>query len=110
MTSWSHLQAFPFSAGKTHGLMKVAQNCSFTLTTGAGLQSRLRRLKNGVPQKLVLATLIFNICIYDLPVTIARKVSYADGWAIIHLKDIRGNFKSGYENYIFVPREMEAEV
>ena len=38
-------------------IIKLVRNRSFTLTTGKGAQSRLRRLKNGVPQRSVLATL-----------------------------------------------------
>ena len=58
--------------------MKFVCNRGFTLTTGTGKQSRLQRLKNGVPQGSVLATLLFNIYIYDLPVTVGRKFAYAD--------------------------------
>ena len=45
--------------------------------------SRLRHLKNGVPQGSVLAPLLFNIYIYDLPSTQSRKYGYADDLAII---------------------------
>jgi len=38
-----------------HMIMKMVSNRSFTLTTGNGQRSRLRRLKNGVPQGSVLA-------------------------------------------------------
>ena len=36
-------------------IMELVTNCSFTLTTGRGTHSRLRCLKNGVPQGSVLA-------------------------------------------------------
>jgi len=65
-------------------IMEMVCNRSFTLTTGNGQRSRLRRLKNGVPQGSVLAPLLFNIYTYDLPATISRKYAYADDLAIMH--------------------------
>ena len=59
-------------------IMELVRNRSFTLTTGDSKQSRLRRLKNGVPQGSVLAPLLFNIYTYDLPSMISRKFAYAD--------------------------------
>jgi len=59
-------------------------NRSFTLTTGNGKRSTLRRFKNGVPQGFVLAPLLFNIYISDLPNTVSRKYAYADDLAIMH--------------------------
>ena len=67
-----------------HLIMEMVGNRSFTLTTGNGLRSRLRRLKNGVPWGSVMAPLLFNIYIYDLPTTISRKYAYADDLAIMH--------------------------
>jgi len=49
-----------------------------------GKRSRLRRPKNGVPQWSVLAPLLFNIYISDLPTTVSRKYAYADDLAIMH--------------------------
>ena len=40
-------------------IMELVQNRSFTLTTGNGKQSRLRCLKNGVPQRSV--PLLFSL-------------------------------------------------
>jgi len=67
-----------------HMIMEMVSNSSFTLTTGNGQRSRLRRLKHGVPQGSVLAPLLFNIYTSDLPATISRKYVYADDLAIMH--------------------------
>jgi len=67
-----------------HIITEMAGDRSFTLTTGNGQGSRLRRLKNGVPQWSALAPLLFNSYILDLPITISRKYAYADDLAIMH--------------------------
>ena len=64
--------------------MELVRNRSFTLTTSDSKQSRLCRLKNGIPQRLVLAPLLFNIYMYDLPSMISRKFAYADDLALLH--------------------------
>ena len=75
-------------------VMELVRNRSFTLTTGDSKQSRLRRLKNGVPQGSVLAPLLFNIYTYDLPSMISRKFAYADDLVLLHSfgnwKDLEG--------------------
>ena len=75
-------------------IMKLVRNRRFTLTTGDSKQSRLRRLKNGVPQGSVLALLLFNIYTYDLPSMISKKFAYADDLALLHSsgnwKDLKG--------------------
>ena len=71
-------------------VMELVRNRSFTLTTSDSKQSRLRRLKNGVPQGSVLAPLLFNIYTYDLPSMISRKFAYADDLALLHSS---GNWK-----------------
>ena len=71
-------------------IMEFVRNRSFTLTTGDSKQSRLHRLKNGVPQGSVLSLLLFNIYTYDLPSMISRKFVYADDLALLHSS---GNWK-----------------
>ena len=75
-------------------IMEFVRNRSSTLTTGVSRQSRLRRLKNGVPQGSVLAPLLFNIYTYDLPSMISRKFAYDDDLALLHSsenwKDLEG--------------------
>ena len=65
-------------------IMELVYNRSFTLTTGSRQQSRLRRLKNGVPQGSVLAPLLFNIDTHDLPNMVSTKYAYADDLAIVY--------------------------
>ena len=71
-------------------IMELVRNRSFTFTTGDNKQSRLRRLKNGVPQRSVLAPILFNIYTYDLLFMISRKFAYADDLALLHSS---GNWK-----------------
>ena len=75
-------------------IMKLVQNRSFIFITGDSKRSRLRRLKNGVPQGSVLAPLLFNIYTHDLSSTISRKYAYADDLALLHSsgdwKDLEG--------------------
>ena len=77
-------------------IMELVGNRSFTLTTSDSNQSRLRRLKNGVPQGSVLAPLLFNIYTYDFPSMISRKFAYTDDLALLHSsenwKDLEGTF------------------
>ena len=66
-------------------IMELVQNRNFILTTSNGKQSRLRRLKNGVPQGSVLAPLFFNIYVSDLLPTTSSKFAYADDLALVHI-------------------------
>ena len=75
-------------------IMDLVQNQSFTFATDDSKQSRLRRLKNGVPQGSILALFLFNIYTYDLPSTIFRKFAYADDLTLLYsfgnYKDLEG--------------------
>ena len=75
-------------------IMEFVRNRGFILTTGDSKQSRLHRLRNGVPQGSVLAPLVFNIYTYDLPPMISRKFAYADDLALLlsfgNWKDLEG--------------------
>ena len=64
-------------------IVELITNSSFVLQTNDGQINRLRRLKNGVPQGSVLAPLLFNIYIHDLPDIISRKYGYANDLAIL---------------------------
>ena len=68
-------------------IMELIRNKSFTLTTGGSNRSRLRRLKNGVQQGSVLAPLLFNIYVYDLPSMVSRRYAYADDLALLYSSD-----------------------
>ena len=75
-------------------IMELVRNRSFTFTTGDSKRSRLRRLKNGLPQGSVLAPLLFNIYVYDLPSTVSRRYACANDLALSYssddLKDLEG--------------------
>ena len=77
-------------------IMELVRNRSFTLTTGDSKQSRLSRLKNGVPQGSVLAP-SYLTSMYDLHSMISRKFAYADDLALLHSsgnwKDLEGTIK-----------------
>ncbi|KAJ3583260.1 hypothetical protein NHX12_032738 [Muraenolepis orangiensis] len=64
-------------------IMEMLSNRSFILRTSDGQRSRLRTLRNGVPQGSVLSPLLFNIYIHNLPETTSRQYGYADDLAIM---------------------------
>ena len=70
-------------------IMKLVRNQSFNLTTGDSKQSRLRRLKNGVPQDRFWLPPIQHLYVrssfHD-----SRKFAYADDLALLHSS---GNWK-----------------
>ena len=69
-------------------IMELVRNRGFTLTTGDNKLSRLRRLKNGLPQGSVLAPLLFNIYVCDLLSITSKKLAYADDLAILYSSGI----------------------
>jgi len=86
LASQPHLQTPtpPTNRHMVSFIMKLIRNRNFTLTIGNGPQSRLRRLRNGVPQESVLAPILFNIHMHDLLTTTSKKFAYADDLAIMH--------------------------
>ena len=94
-------------------IMELVRNRSFTLTTGESKQSRLRRLKNGVPQGSVLAPLLLNIYTYDLSSMISRKLAYADKFSIValfwKLEGLGGDFKPRHVYTFIVSPDLEVE-
>ena len=65
-------------------IMELVRNKSFMLTAGDSKPSRLRRLKNSLPQESVLASFLFNISNYDLLSITSKKYDYADDLAILY--------------------------
>ena len=61
-------------------IMEMLSNRSFVVHTSDGQRSRLRRMKNGVPQGSVLSTMLFNINISDLPETTSGKYVMPMTW------------------------------
>ena len=66
-----------------HMIMEMVGNRSFTLTTRNGKKSRLGRFKNGVQHWSLLAPLLFNIYIYDLPNTVSGNYVHVDDLTIM---------------------------
>ena len=66
-------------------IMELIRNRSFTLTIGDSKQSRLRPLRNRLPQGSVLAFLLFIIHTYDLPSMTLQKYAYADELSLLYV-------------------------
>lgn len=64
-------------------IMEMLSTCSFRLLTSNSQSSRVRKLKNSVPQGSVLAPMLFNIYIHDLPPTTSTKYGYTDDMGIL---------------------------
>ena len=64
-------------------VMELLTNRSFKLKTSDGQVSRLRRLRNGVPQGSTLSPTLFNIYISDIPQTTSMQYGYADDLALL---------------------------
>ena len=68
---------------KSTGKMFIISNRSFILKTGTGQCSRLRSLKNGVPQSSTFVPVLFNIYITDISETVSSQYGYADDLALL---------------------------
>jgi len=65
-------------------IVNILSNRCFKLKTSDGQRSRLRRLRNGLPQCASLAPLLFNIYISDIPLTRSCRYGYADDLALLY--------------------------
>ena len=65
-------------------IMELVRNRSFILIPDDKEPSRLQNLKNGLPQRSVLAPLLFNIYLYHQPSITSKKYAYADDLAILY--------------------------
>ena len=94
-------------------IMELIRNRSFTFFIGDSKRSRLRRLRNGLPQGSVLAPLLFNIYTYDLPSTISRSVCVCRRFGIDayleRLEDFGGHSKPRHDNTFTVSPDLKAE-
>lgn len=71
-----------------HLIGNMLSNRLFQVVLGKGM-SKQKKLNNGLPQGSVLAPLLFNLYLSDLPETQSRKFCYADDIAVaIRHKDI----------------------
>jgi len=76
-----------FSAKKKARAVFVDFTAAYEAVWHHGLICKLlpdRHMVNGVPQRSILAPLLFDIYISDLPTTVSKKYAYADDLAIMH--------------------------
>ena len=59
-------------------LMELLTKCNFKLKISYRQVSCLRQIRNGVPQGSMLAPILFNVYISDIPSTTSRFYGYAD--------------------------------
>ena len=64
--------------------MNILSSRSFKLKTSTGQISRLRILKNGLPQGSTLSPILFNIFISDIPTTVSHQYGYAYDMALLY--------------------------
>lgn len=62
-----------------------------------GKKNRFRKLNNGLPQGSVLAPLLFNVWMADMPDTVSINFAYADDVAIAHQSKLK-EFSEGAMN------------
>ena len=70
---------------KDQSILKILSVMTGTrkfLVCSGGSESKMYKIRNGVPQGSVLAPSLFNIYIGDLPETKSQKLGYADDWAL----------------------------
>ena len=75
-------------------IMQLVQNRNFTRTTAS---SDKAGCENVIPQRSILAPLLYNIHTYNLPSFVSKKYAYADDLRVIafikQLEERGGSFK-----------------
>ena len=89
--------------------MEMLSNRSFRLHTSNDHSSWVRNLKKGIPQGAVMAPMLFNIYIHNLPATQSRKYGYADDLAILLSKPSWEAVEEGLSEDINIPEELAPE-